>query len=67
MSCEGKELSDFRDTPDVLGASFGSEAKVLVESLSDDISVKDEDLLVVGNERVNFDLECGRKGRLSSA
>ena len=66
LSSEGEELGDLRDSSDVLGSVFSREAKVLVESLSDDISVEDEDLSVVTNEGVNLGLEGTGESGFSS-
>jgi len=67
LAGKAEELGDFGDTADVLGTVLLGEAKILVEASPDDISVEEEDLLVVANESVNLSLEGGGESRLASA
>lgn len=67
LAGKAEELGDLGDTADVLGTVLLGEAKILVEASPDDISVEEEDLLVVANKSVNLGLEGGGKSRLASA
>ena len=57
LTGEAEELGDLSDTADVLGTVLLGEAEVLVKASSNDISIEEEDLLVVANESVNLSLE----------
>ena len=57
LTGEAEELGDLSDTADVLGTVLLGEAEVLVKASSNDISIEEEDLLVVADESVNLRLE----------
>jgi len=57
LTGEAEELGDLGDTADVLGTVLLGEAKVLVQTSSDDISIEEEDFLVVLDKSVNLSLE----------
>ena len=57
LTGEAEELGDLGDTADVLGTVLLGEAKVLVETSSNDISIEEEDFLVVLDKSVNLSLE----------
>ena len=65
LTGEAEQLGDLSDTADILLAVVGREAEVLVETGSDDITVKEEDLLVVANKLVNLLLEGTGEGGLT--
>ena len=46
LSSKAEEFGDLSDTTDVLSTVFGGESKILVETSSDDISIKNEDLFI---------------------
>lgn len=58
LSGHGEQLCDLGDSADVFGTVLSGEAQVLVESLSDDISIEDKHLLLVAEEAVDALLEC---------
>ena len=66
LAGHAEELGDLGDTADVLGTVAGGEAKILVETRSNDISVEEEDLLAVTDHAVNLILDGGREGGLAS-
>ena len=45
LSSKAEEFGDLSDTTDVLSTVFGGESKILVETSSDDIAIKKENLL----------------------
>ena len=57
LTGEAEELGDLGDTTDVLGTVLLREAKVLVKTSSNDISIEEEDFLVVLDKSVNLSLE----------
>ena len=57
LTGEAEELGDLSDTADVLSTVLLGETEVLVKASSNDISIEEEDLLVVANEFVNLSLE----------
>lgn len=66
-SRHAEKLGDFRDSSDVLSSIFSREAEALVESSSDDISIEDEDLLVISESCVHVILDGFGESRFSSA
>ena len=67
LTSEAEELRDFSDTADVFGTVLLGETEILVETSPDDISVEEEDLLVVADEAVDLFLEGFREGGLASS
>jgi len=66
-SGHAEKLGDLRDSSDVLSSVFSREAETLVESSSDDITIKDEDLLVVSEGGVHVLLDGLSESRFSGS
>ena len=67
LTGKAEELGDLSDTADVLGTVLLGEAEVLVKASPDDISVEEEDLLVIADEAVDLRLESAGESGLASA
>ena len=61
LSSDGKELGDLRDTSDVLGTGFWGKSEILVESLSDNISIENEYFFVVCDKSIDLFFKCRRE------
>lgn len=62
LAGEGEKLGHLRDSSNVLCSVLSSEAKVLVETSTDDISIEDEALVFVSEELVKLCFECNGEG-----
>jgi len=65
-SGHAEKLGDLRDSSDVLSAIFSREAESLVESGSDDITIEDEDFLVISKGGVQVVLDVFGESGFSS-
>jgi len=63
--CE--QLWDFWNTTDVLSSGLSTETKVLVETSTDNITIEDEDLLVVSDQSINLGFQGNRKSWFTTA
>jgi len=65
-SRHAEKLGDLRDSSDVFSAIFSREAESLVESGSNDITIEDEDFLVISKGGVQVVLDVFGESRFSS-
>lgn len=66
-SGHAEKLRYFRDSSNVFSSVFSRESETLVESSSDDISIEDEDLLVVSESGVQVLLDGFSESRFSGS
>ena len=67
LSSHVHKLRYFTNSSDVFSSVFNSESKTLVESLSDDISIKDENLFGASAGLVEVSLHGFSKSRFTSS